>query len=260
MAEPGIVSAPERTPDETAEAGIMANAALAEGAHASVASLATPAPAVLQKPLLRGWLHAGAAVLALICTVGLAIASAGDRPKQLSLIIYGASSILLFGCSALYHLGNWPPRTHAALQRLDHANIFILIAGTYTPVAFNLLNGWWRIGLLVTIWGLAIVGVSAAAPALRIPPRVMAALYIGMGWVAVAAIVPIVAAVGVGAMLLLALGGVFYTLGALAYAFHWPALWPRVFGYHEIFHLATIAASASFLTFMIVAVLPFARV
>lgn len=260
MTEPGIVSAPERTQDETAGANVMASAAQAGGAHDSVPTTVAPEPAAPQKPLLRGWLHAGAAVVALIVTVGLAVASAGDRPKQISLIIYGASSILLFGCSALYHLGNWSPKTHAALQRLDHANIFILIAGTYTPIAFNVLNGWWRIGLLVTIWTLAILGVSAAAPALRIPRQVMVALYIGMGWVAVAAIAPIVAAVGVGAMLLLVLGGVFYTLGALAYAFHWPALWPRVFGYHEIFHLATIAASASFLLFMIVAVLPFARV
>ena len=257
MTEPGIASAPAQTPVEASATGVVAGATLA--GNASVDALTRAEPAAPQKPLLRGWLHAGAAVLALIVTVGLAIASAGDRPKQVSLVIYGASSILLFGCSALYHLGTWRPGVRAALQRLDHANIFILIAGTYTPVAFNVLSGWWRIGLLVTIWGLAVLGVSAAAPALRIPRQVMVALYIGMGWVALAAIPPIVAAVGVGAMLLLVLGGVFYTLGALAYAFHRPALWPRVFGYHEIFHLATIAASASFLTFMIVAVLPFAR-
>ncbi len=246
VTEPSIASAPEQA--QHAATGTSA------GRDAARPTVVAPT-----KPLLRGWLHAGAAVLALFATIALAILSAGDRPKQISLIIYGASSILLFGCSALYHLGNWPPKTRAALQRLDHANIFILIAGTYTPVAFNVLSGWWRIGLLVTIWGLAILGVSAAAPALRIPRQVMVALYIGMGWVALAALPPIISAVGLRAVLLMAIGGVLYTLGALAYALHRPALWPRIFGYHEIFHLATILAAASFLTFMLVAVLPYAR-
>ena|SRR5579862_8411856 len=212
-----------------------------------------------QKPLLRGYLHAAAAGLALICTGALAILSANDRPKQISLIIYGATSIWLFGCSAVYHLGNWSPRVRAALRRLDHANIFALIAGTYTPIAFNVLSGWWRIGLLATIWGVGLLGMALAAPALRIPRQVMVALYVAMGWVAQAAIPPIISAVGIGAMMLLVLGGALYTLGALAYAFHWPNIWPRVFGYHEVFHLATIAAAASFLVFMLQNVLPFVR-
>jgi len=213
----------------------------------------------LEKPLLRGYLHAGAAVIALIATVALALLSAGDRPKQLSLLVYGASSILLFGWSALYHLGHWSPRVRAAFQRVDHANIFVLIAGTYTPMAFNLLSGWARITLLVTIWGLAALGMAAAAPALRIPRQVMVGLYVAMGWVAVAFIPQIVAAVGLSAMLLLALGGVLYTVGALAYAFRWPNIWPRVFGYHEVFHLATILAAAAFFVFMLTQVLPFVR-
>ncbi len=230
----------------------MSTSRKAVGAEQSIAS----GP---QKPLLRGYLHAGAAGLALICTVALAILSRDDRPKQISLIIYGATSLWLFGCSALYHLGNWSPKVRKNLQRLDHANIFALIAGTYTPIAFNVLSGWWRIGLLVTIWGLALLGMSLAAPALRIPRWVMVVLYIVMGWVALAAIPPIVAAVGLGSMLLLVAGGVFYTLGALAYALRWPNIWPRVFGYHEVFHLATIAAAASFLLFMLHSVLPFVR-
>ncbi|MEO7001580.1 MAG: hemolysin III family protein [Ktedonobacterales bacterium] len=212
-----------------------------------------------QKPLLRGYLHAGAAVAALVATVALAILSAGDRPKQISLLVYGASSILLFGWSAFYHLGHWSPRVRAAFRRVDHANIFVLIAGTYTPMAFNLLTGWPRILLLATIWGLAALGMAAAAPALRIPRQVLAGLYVAMGWVAVAFIPQIVAAVGVGAVLLLALGGMLYTVGALAYAFRWPNIWPRVFGYHEVFHLATILAAGAFFVFMLTQVLPFVR-
>ena len=212
-----------------------------------------------QKPLLRGYLHAGAAVLALIATIALAVLSAGDRPKQVSLLVYGASSIVLFGWSALYHLGHWSPRVRAVFRRIDHANIFVLIAGTYTPMAFNLLTGWARITLLALIWGLAALGMAAAAPALRIPRQVLAGLYVAMGWVALAFIPQIVGAVGLGAMLLLALGGALYTLGALAYAFRWPNIWPRVFGYHEVFHLATIFANAAFFVFMLTQVLPFVR-
>jgi hemolysin III len=227
--------------------------------NAQAASLpATPTPAHA-KPLLRGYLHAAAALAAVVCTILLAMASADDHPKQVSLVIYGASSVLLFGWSAFYHLGNWAPRTRKVFQRIDHANIFVLIAGTYTPIAFNLLTGGWRVALLVIIWALAALGMAAAAPALRIPRQVMAGLYIAMGWVALGFLPQIASAVGVGPLLLLGLGGVLYTLGALAYATHWPDPWPRVFGYHEVFHLATIAAAASFLAFMVREVLPFVR-
>ncbi len=211
------------------------------------------------KPLLRGYLHAGAAVAAVVCTALLAVASANDRAKQVSLLVYGASSILLFGWSALYHLGNWSPATRKLFRRIDHANIFALIAGTYTPIAFNTLSGGWRVALLVIIWSLAALGMIAAAPALRIPRPVMVGLYVAMGWVALAFLPQIASAVGMAAIGLLALGGVLYTLGALAYALHKPDPWPRVFGYHEVFHLATIAAAASFLAFMVADVLPYVR-
>ncbi len=211
------------------------------------------------KPLLRGWLHAGAAVAAAICTVLLLVASANDRAKQVSLLIYGASSILLFGWSGLYHLGNWSPATRNLFRRIDHANIFVLIAGTYTPIAFNTLTGAGRVALLTIIWSLAALGMIAAAPALRIPRAVMVGLYVAMGWVALAFLPQIAGAVGLAAIGLLALGGALYTLGALAYALQKPNPWPRVFGYHEVFHLATIAAAASFLAFMVIYVLPYAR-
>jgi hemolysin III len=212
-----------------------------------------------EKPLLRGYLHALAAVAAIVSTILLAVASAGDRPKQISLVIYGASSILLFGWSALYHLGNWKPTVRNVFRRIDHANIFVLIAGTYTPLAFNLLTGTGRIALLIIIWTLAVVGMAAAAPTLRIPRAVMAGLYIAMGWVALGFLPQIASAVGVGSLALIGLGGALYTLGALAYAIKKPNPWPRVFGFHEVFHLATIAAAASFLAFMVRDVLPYVR-
>ncbi len=212
-----------------------------------------------EKPLLRGYLHAAAAMAAVICTIILAVMSADDRPKQISLLVYGASSILLFGWSALYHLGNWSPGVSKLFRRIDHANIFILIAGTYTPVAFNLLTGGGRVALLVLVWTLAALGMFAAAPALRIPRQVLAGLYVALGWVALGFLPQIAAVIGASALLLMGVGGALYTLGAVVYAFHRPNPWPRVFGYHEVFHLATIAAAASFLLFMLQHVLPFVR-
>jgi hemolysin III len=226
--------------------------------QAEAQTLSAPV-ALREKPLLRGYLHAAAAVAAVTCTIVLAVMSANDRPKQVSLLIYGASSILLFGWSALYHLGNWSPGVRRLFRRVDHANIFVLIAGTYTPVAFNLLTGAWRVALLTIVWSLAALGMLAAAPALRIPRQVLAGLYIAMGWVALGFLPQIAAAIGAPALLLMGVGGALYTLGALAYAFHKPNPWPRVFGYHEVFHLATIAAAASFLLFIIEHVLPYAR-
>jgi hemolysin III len=227
----------------------------------TVATINRESPvAAVAKPLLRGYLHLGAAILAVIGAIALLIVAAGDPLKQVTLAVYGLSSIWLFGLSALYHIGSWDPRRKAQLRRLDHANIFVLIAGTYTPIAFNVMTGWWRIGILATVWGLALAGVSAAAPRLSLPRWVMVALYLLTGWVALAAIPEIAHNLGIGAILTLVLGGALYTLGALAYAFKRPNPWPRVFGYHEIFHLCTIAANALFFAFMVIYVVPFARI
>jgi hemolysin III len=212
---------------------------------------------VVAKPLLRGYLHLGAAILAVIGTIALVVLAAGDPPKQVTLAIYGISSVWLFGMSALYHIGSWEPRPEKLLRRLDHANIFVLIAGTYTPIAFNVMTGWWRSGILATVWGLALAGVIAAAPRLSLPRWVMVALYLLTGWVALAAIPEIAHNMGIGAILTLVLGGVLYTLGALAYAFKHPNPWPCVFGYHEVFHLGTIAANTVFFAFMVIYVVPF---
>jgi hemolysin III len=211
------------------------------------------------KPLLRGYLHLGAAILAVIGTVALLILATGDWPKQVTLVIYGLSSVWLFGMSALYHIGSWEPGRKALLRRLDHANIFILIAGTYTPIAFNVMTGWWRIGILAAVWGLALAGIIAAAPRLSLPRWLMVALYLATGWVALAAIPEIAHNLGLGAILMLVLGGALYTVGALAYTFKRPNPWPRVFGYHEVFHLCTIAANAVFFAFMVIYVVPFVR-
>jgi hemolysin III len=218
-----------------------------------------PDESSLQKPLLRGWSHGVAALVAIAGLVALVVITRHDPPKLVSMIVYGTGLVLLFGVSGTYHIFRWPPRVKDWLRRADHATIFVFIAATYTPLAFNVLDGWWRIGVLAAIWLCAAGGVAGAAPFLRIPRRLLAGLYLAMGWLAVIAIVPLTAALGWAAGLLIALGGVQYSLGAAVYAFKKPRLWPRVFGYHELFHLAVITASVTFYVVMVRYAVPFHR-
>src|SRR6266567_6217565 len=138
----------------------------------------------LPKPLLRGWSHAGAAVVAIAGLVALVLITRHDPAKLASMVVYGTGLVLLFGVSATYHIFNWPPRVKDWLRRADHATIFVFIAATYTPLVFNILDGWWRIGVLIAIWVCAIAGVAGAAPFLRIPRVLLAGLYLVMGWLA----------------------------------------------------------------------------
>ena len=211
------------------------------------------------KPLLRGWSHGVAALVSIVGLVALVVVTRYDPAKLVSMIVYGTGLVLLFGISGTYHIFSWPPRVKAWLRRADHAMIFVFIAATYTPLAFNVLDGWWRIGVLVAIWVCAAAGVAGAAPFLRIPRRLLAALYLAMGWLAVVALIPLTAALGWAAALLMALGGLQYSLGAAAYAFKKPRLWPRVFGYHELFHVAVITASITFYVVVFSFAVPFHR-
>jgi hemolysin III len=218
-----------------------------------------PIDDVLAKPLLRGWSHAAAALVAIAGLVTLVVITRHDTPKLVSMTIYGTGLVLLFGVSATYHIINWPPAVKDWLRRADHATIFVFIAATYTPLVFNVLDGWWRVGVLVAVWVSALAGVAGAAPFLRIPRQLLASLYLAMGWVAVVALVPLTAALGWVAAVLIAFGGLQYSLGAAAYAFKRPRLWPRVFGYHELFHLAVISASVTFYAIVVHYAVPFHR-
>ncbi|HZP94899.1 MAG TPA: hemolysin III family protein [Candidatus Limnocylindria bacterium] len=211
------------------------------------------------RPLLRGYLHAAAALIAALAGTYLIVLSSADRPRQLSMLVYGAGLTLLFAVSALYHLHTWGQVRGSILRRIDHANIFVLIAATYTPLAFNMLSGWWRVGILGAVWGAALVGVGAAIAGVQLRRRTRAGLYVAMGWIALAALGQIWAVLPWPAIGLLVTGGVLYSAGALLYARRWPDPWPRVFGYHEVFHLLTIAAAAAFYVVILVYVLPAAR-
>ncbi|MFV9507491.1 MAG: PAQR family membrane homeostasis protein TrhA [Oscillochloridaceae bacterium umkhey_bin13] len=209
------------------------------------------------KPLLRGWLHAVGAVAALITTIILLVETAGDLPRFLSLLVFGLSMNLLYVVSAIYHLGTWPERQRIVLRTLDHANIFIFIAGAYTPIAVILFSGTPRITLLVVIWSLALVGAAASFVTLRLPRWVLTLLYIGMGWIALFLIPQLYQSISLQPVLLLITGGLLYSLGGLIYALRWPNPLPQIFGFHELFHLLVIAGTVAITATIWVWIVPF---
>lgn len=173
-----------------------------------------------------------------------------------SFAIFGTSLILLYSASSLYHLVSWPEEKKRAFRRVDHIMIFVLIAGTYTPICLTVLRGPWGWSLFGFVWGLAAAGVALKLLWLQAPRWLSTGLYVAMGWVALVAAVPLVQSlslVGVGWLLL---GGVFYTTGALIYATRWPTLHERHFTFHELFHFFVLGGSLSHFWLMHQYVLP----
>jgi hemolysin III len=209
------------------------------------------------KPRLRGWSHAIGTGFALVGAGVLIMLSRQQPAKAVTMAIYGLSLVLLLAVSAVYHIGTWRPKVRAILRGLDHANIFLFIAASYTAVVFNAVTGYWRIGILVSIWLLAVVGMATLTGAIALPRWALAGLYVGLGWIGVVAIPQIATSLGLPALFLILLGGLLYSTGALAYAFKRPRLWPKTFGYHEVFHLLVLGASASFFLVMALYVVPF---
>ena len=198
-------------------------------------STTTPAP----KPLLRGWLHLGTAPLAIIA--GLVLTALGPTlPGRVSAAVFTLTAVLLFGTSAVYHRGNWSPSTTGVLRRLDHANIFLIIAGTYTPLAVTLLETRTAIIVLAVVWTGAISGVLARVLWLGAPRWAYVPMYVALGWVAVGFLSQFYAAGGPVVVWLVGAGGIAYTVGAVVYGTKWPDPSPRYFGFHEIFHALTV--------------------
>src|SRR5581483_4959426 len=204
---------------------------------------ADPAPA---RPLLRGWSHAIAALGAIPALAALLWQALPDPPRAVSLLVYGVSMIQLLTVSASYHLHAWRPPVRAVLRALAHASIFLLIAGTYTPIAVNVLAGWERVAVLATVWALAAVGVACSLFTPRLPRWARTGLYLALGWVALLPAPSLVRALPALAVAGLLAGGLFYTAGALVYARRWPDPLPRVFGFHEVFPLLVLAGAATF--------------
>jgi hemolysin III len=193
------------------------------------------------KPKLRGWLHAGTFPLATAAGIVLTCLAPTGAARWAA-AIFTASSMLLFGISALYHRFYWGPKGEAILRRLDHSNIFLLIAGTYTPLALVLLHGSDRVLLLSMVWGGATLGILFRVFWVGAPRWLYTPIYLALGWVAVFWMADFYHLGGASVVSLLAIGGILYSIGAVIYALKRPNPSPRWFGFHEIFHACTVAA------------------
>ena len=195
---------------------------------------------------VSGLTHLASALAAVAGLVALLLAAPADPRRQAAVAIYGISLVLLFSASASYHLIKASPRTELLLRRLDHSAIFILIAGSYTPISLIVLSGVLGTIVLATIWTLAAVGILLKVVFIeKVSRRVSAGLYILMGWLALAVVVPLVRELPLGGLLWLLAGGLLYTGGAVIYARKMLDLIPGVFGSHEVWHIFVSAAAAA---------------
>lgn len=207
------------------------------------------------KPLLRGWSHVVAFVAA-AALGGVLVAVAPTATARAATVVYLLGLCAMFGVSSLYHRVRWTARAGALVGRIDHSTIFAAIAGTYTPVAVLALDGWARVAVLAVVWGGTVVGVGLQWTPLVLPRWLFTAIYAVVGWAALIALPQLHEALGWSGLGLLVGGGVAYTLGAVAYATKWPDPWPRVFGFHEVFHLWTVVGAGLHLAAIGFVVLP----
>jgi hemolysin III len=196
-----------------------------------------------RRPLLRGVLHQGAFFVAVGVAPWLILAADGAR-RRLVAAIFAGSVAACFGTSALYHRVTWTPKLRLLMRRADHAGVYLLIAGTYTPVSVLVLQGAWRPAILTIVWSGAFAAIVLKFVWVTAPEWLAAAIGIALGWVAVVALPQLVARLNPAAVILLVVGGLAYTAGGVIYARRRPDPVPAVFGYHELFHALTIVAVA----------------
>jgi hemolysin III len=192
------------------------------------------------RPTWRGWIHAATFPVAIAAGIVLIVLAQGAAATWAS-AVFMATSLLLFGNSALYHRFSWGPKTKAVLKRIDHANILLLIAGTYTPIAVLALPPEKGMLLLVLVWGGAVLGILFRVFWIGAPRWLYVALYLVLGWAAVMYFGDLLQA-NLAMMILVVIGGLLYTAGAVVYALKRPNPWPGHFGFHEIFHVCTVLA------------------
>jgi len=198
----------------------------------------------LREPV-NGLTHLGGAIAAVFGQIALLVIAWNGLARLISVIIYGISLILLFSASATYHLVKAGPKTVEALRKLDHSAIYLLIAGTYTPICINAFTGFYRWGLLAIVWSIALAGILIKVFFIEEPRWVSATVYVIMGWLCVSAAGQMTTALSPMALTWLIVGGVVYTLGAVVYATKIFDFAPGKFGYHEVWHLFVLAGAAA---------------
>jgi hemolysin III len=194
------------------------------------------------KPRLRGVFHEWA-FFASLGAAGLLLVLAGGAREAVASSVYAAALAAMFGASALYHRITWSPPVRVWLRRLDHSTIFLFIAGTYTPFALLAVDGVMGWTVLAVVWVGAAAGMLLSLAWVGAPKWLATIVYVTLGWVGVVAAPQLVSGAGVAAATLIAVGGILYTLGAIAYATKRPNRWPSTFGYHELFHVLVVAAA-----------------
>jgi hemolysin III len=205
---------------------------------------------------VNGLTHFFGALLAVAGLVILLVISHGDLLKQSSLLVYGLSLVALLSASAAYHLVKASPKTIQCLRKLDHSAIYLLIAGTYTPVCLNLLSGFWQWGMLGIIWSIALLGSLSKLLWINAPRGLSAAAYLVMGWLGVIAGSELFAALPPGALAWLAAGGLAFTLGAIVYITKIFNFVPGVFGFHEVWHIFVLVGCACHYLLMLFYIAP----
>jgi hemolysin III len=193
-------------------------------------------------PRLRGVLHAYAFWVAGVAAA-LLVVLAPSAEARVASAIYGAGMCALFAASGLYHRWRWSPRWKPLLRRLDHSAIYVFIAASCTPVALLVLHGTMQVVVLCAVWGGALLGVAFALAWINAPRVLVAATYLAVGWATALSVPQLLTEVSLAAFLLFLAGGVLYSAGATIYAARRPNPWPRVFGFHEVFHALVIAAA-----------------
>jgi hemolysin III len=200
--------------------------------------MSPPSP---RRPLLRGVLHQAMFVVAVVVAPFLVVAADGMR-RRLAAAAFSTSVAACFGASALYHRVSWTPRVRPWMRRVDHAGIYLLIAGTYAPVSLLVLGGAWRPTILAIVWGGAALAIVLKFAWVAAPKWLAAAIGVALGWVGVVAVPQLVVLLNPAGFVLLVVGGLAYTAGAIVYARRRPDPVPAVFGYHELFHALTLVA------------------
>jgi hemolysin III len=189
---------------------------------------------------VSGLTHLGAAIAAAFGLGLLLFVGWGDTGRVISLLIYGYCLLQMFSASATYHMIPAQGKTLRILRKLDHAAIYLLIAGTYTPVCYNVFSGFWQWGMLAIIWAFAVVGVVVKLFVINAPRWVTAGVYLMMGWLSIIALQEMIRLLPTGALFWLGLGGLFFSLGAVIYMTKWMDFFPGKFGFHETWHIFVI--------------------
>ncbi len=200
--------------------------------------------------------HLVAAAAAVAGTIVLAYFARDDATKFASFCLYGVTLVLMFSSSALYHTFKTSPKATLFLRKLDHSAIYLLIAGTYTPICLHYFTGFWRIEFLAIVWALGLIGIAVKLFVIRAPRWVTAGVYLLMGWLAIAGVGEILSKMPPGAIAWLLAGGLFYTGGAVIYALKKPDPYPGVFGFHEIWHIFVILGAFSHFALMLIYIAP----